>query len=893
MNRIIRWLKRRQCIIIRELIVLLCAFVLGMGYSYMKSDIYVPTINGNLYSMLAGEDGLFMILSESENNSLVYVDANGKLLNYAETQRNQSFHDFEVSGDTVYSILTNYENRKPHQLLVSLSLKDTDMRPKTLLDLTALPYAGGFDIMWETIYLAPAEEESPALRVVGVDESGQGYLLKWDIVTGDTDCTPILEGEKLYALKYVADGHYVWINQDKQVGQLIDGVLQRNVMQNESSTPYHISTYGTQCFISDSVTGNIFELHPSGKATLFHAGEEAIGISGFYYQQLEVFTTFQNTDGSIGIVGLCTGSEGHVIASETQTLTELHTGALWLSMIWKHGWFIVLNIWIVLVVLVEVARGILRSPRLVIRLTLCDLVITLLLVSSATFVQYRSFQQTITEHARQNLQLVGGNLAFILNTDVSMTSEEVSEIVGNLRQRANTAMIGGLTNSIKDVSIVEDKKDFSINVIWDTPDGPIIGYDESIPNGYLVSDVKSGGYLTAVTDHFKAGGSTLATVQNDMNTDYIYLQAFSQAGQSGCVTVTQPEEVVLAGQTSFLQRMLLVLLTFPLFFLARILITRRLLSPMKVIRDSLEEFYTCGGGNQMDLDEMAHTELYEVGRVFNQLSIQTRTQLNTLEAINDSYVRMVPNCLLQMFHKQDVVSLTAGEHVTVDGALLLLIPKKPARNAELLERLAQPAAEQIAAHGGLIVDYDESLGSLTALFPKAAQARSCAKTSLLEFDVNGIEVMIAVLQEETVFGMFGAEALMLPLVVSHHLHRKQGVLALLSKFSAVLVQSGQSDVTGLRLLGWDGDQSYYEDPAFRPAEWRTQWREASGLWGEAMELFRSRDFVGALRKFARVLRVMPGDTAARWYLFRCESLRGGKIHEPDTGLLFDWRGEDG
>ena len=110
----------------------------------------------------------------------------------------------------------------------------------------------------------------------------------------------------------------------------------------------------------------------------------------------------------------------------------------------------------------------------------------------------------------------------------------------------------------------------------------------------------------------------------------------------------------------------------------------------------------------------------------------------------------------------------------------------------------------------------------------------------------------------------------------------------------MLVQSGEINSGALRLLGWDGETAYYEDPRLRPGSWRSQWELAGPLWAEAMELFREKRFAEAMRKFARVLRLIPEDDAARWYLFRCESLRDTDPAQPlDTGLLFNWRDRHG
>ena len=85
----------------------------------------------------------------------------------------------------------------------------------------------------------------------------------------------------------------------------------------------------------------------------------------------------------------------------------------------------------------------------------------------------------------------------------------------------------------------------------------------------------------------------------------------SQGGRAGCIAISQNEEVLLAGQAKFLQRLLPLLAVCPLLFLALAWITRRLLRPLDEIQRALEEFYTRGSGGQMQLCGMPHTELYE------------------------------------------------------------------------------------------------------------------------------------------------------------------------------------------------------------------------------------------------------------------------------------------
>lgn len=152
----------------------------------------------------------------------------------------------------------------------------------------------------------------------------------------------------------------------------------------------------------------------------------------------------------------------------------------------------------------------------------------------------------------------------------------------------------------------------------------------------------------------------------------------------------------------------------------------------------------------------------------------------------------------------------------------------------------------------------------------------------------------AVFAEKVEVGVFGSEKLLFPMAVSRSLHRRLAALDRLRSFGAALVRGGAEQETGeLRLLGWDRGLSYYEDTAFRDSGWQTRWHEARELWTLAMVAFRAGRFPEAMRRFARVLRVLPEDGAAKWYLFRCDALRDVPEGTADTGLLFDWGEADG
>lgn len=882
--KIIGLLKRWRGLLVRQGIVFLCAIALGLGFAAYNKDSYLPTLDGNVYAMLPYEHELFMVLSKERNNSLVHVDNNGRLLNYAVTDRDQAFEALEVLDNTVYAILDHYDSGVITQELVSLSLLKASMRTNSLLRLSEIGGEDTSDIIWSDVYLPPEGEASPALRLTGIDSRGRGYLMYWNMETGHTKLLSVLEEERLYALKYVADGHYVWIDMAGRAGQYIHGIWQRDVFKGKMKTPHHISTYQNYVFVADSMTGDIYELFPDGSAQLHRSGGDRIGNSLFEYRKLEIFTTYPDEWGEIQIIGLCANGSGSVVIGEDRSMNELDGGLLNLQVILLRGWKEARKLWVFFALAAEALYAILCSRRLLVRIALCEVVVGVLLLVSVTFVQYVHFKQTILSNAKQTLQLVGGNLALTLSDRAQMDETELSASVEALRHLAAVSRENG-------------QREYPVSVIWDTPEGPFIAYDTRDPKGYLVEDVKSRGYFDIVTGILAGedGAFALEYVCNDSYADYLYVRRFSQMGRVGCVTVSQEEAAITAEYGTFLERMLSILVACPLLFALLIYITWRLLRPLGTIRGALEEFYDCNGGNQMALDGMPKTELYEVGRVFNQLSLQTRVQLNKLGSINDSYVRLVPNCLLELLGKRDVLSLSAGECVSMDGALVMFIPGQAVLDAASLETMVKPAAEQIQAHQGMITNYDEALGALIAIFAHEEQAQECARQSLAAFDSMESRVMTAVFTERVEFGVFGSEQLIIPLAVSEKLRRRREALARLNGFGAVLVHSGAAEGKNLRLLGRDDGLPYYEDTTCRPAHWQAQWRDAAAVWAEGMEYFQAADFTAAMRRFARVLRTVPGDGAARWYLYRCESLRDRPetAGETDTGLLFDWGGEHG
>lgn len=855
----------------RLLLLTALALAVGLGWGWHATANALPGLDGNVWGMLAGDDWLMMVLSNGANNCLVRTDYSGRVLNYAATGSHEAYQYLEAAGDRVFAIRAVFRQGENRQELVSFSTEKPLMRPRVLLDLSSPE-----GIVWKQLY--PPEGDSAVLRLAGIDGSGQGYLLRWDPETGGGTPEKVLEGESLYFLKYVREGRYVWIGRDGRAGQEVDGVRQYGVLSGRAETPYHISTCGQRCFLSDSVTGNIWELAEDGTVVLFRRGDEVIGGAGVTYRQMDIFTTQPGPDGAIHPLTFCVTAEGGVVAGDLHTIRSLDAGNIRPWMVLANGWRAAAEAWLALAALEGALSLLLRSRRLIVRLSVCELLVELALTAALILAQLSSFQSALETQARQKLLLLGGTLAFALSSDEPLDSAEMSRAADRVRRQ------------LRDI-LGADAGEYAASVYHTVPEGLAVVYDREIPAGVLAESVRNRNYLREVRSGM-ASTRQVTRVRNANNVDYLYVEAFRQGTWEGCVAVAQAEEAILADRTSFLRELLPILAACPALFLLLILLTRRFLRPLDDIRDGLNVFLDSdGGGNTISLDRMPRTELYEIGRVFNSLSVETKRQFNDLRTINLAYARLVPDCLLEMLGRKSVQELSPGDAAVVDGAVLILLPEVPARTAPELQAGMAVAAERVCAREGFLVDRDERLGSLTAVFARAEQARECAGDCLSARR----DIIAAVFTEQVEVGVFGSEGLLYPLAVSQSLYRRLTAMSRLRDFGAALIHSGTVSEGGtLRLLGWDGGLAYYEDTAFRESGWQTRWQEARSLWAGAMEAFRAARFAEAMRRFARVLRVLPGDGAARWYLFRCDVLRGAAdAGTADTELLFDWREDHG
>jgi len=847
-------------------LVALCALLLGVMCAWMYLDGFLPALDGGVWAMEASGGELVMALSRQDGGGcLIRSDMDGRVLS-CTLPEDGYYEDAQVLGDTVYALYTVTQGGEPVQTLCTFSREDSVWKRRALLKLEE-PGPGA---VWNSVY---PEEDGPGgitVSLTGIDQNGQGWLLRWDAGTGAAPVEQLLPGEELFALKRVEEGRCVWIDRKGRAGQEVQGIRRRDVLRGQSRSPCRISVCGGRCFFSSSVDGNVYEVDRNGGAAVWRKHDEMIGSSGYSYSQLGVFTTYEH-GGGVRLAGICTAGGDRAAAGETFSFSALDAEGLRPRLLWSCAWRGAVPIGAALLALAVLFVLMFCSRRLPVRFSACEIVTALVLMSAISLAHLFSFQAHLREDAGEKLRMLGESLASILSSQEGMDDRELAE-AAELARRQLLKAAG------------EDADDYGVSVYWLNPDGVSIVCDPDAPAGYLAEDVKSQGYLQKLSPN---GDGEAELVQSAGSGDYLYVASFTQDGREGLVAVSQSEAAALADTGGFWEELLPVLVVCPAVFVGLIIMTRRLLLPLKEIRQWLDSF---SRGSTIPTERMPRTELKKMTELLNDLSVAALTHFNELEASDAAYARLVPNALLNMLGKESIRDLSAGDSVEMRGALLVLLPLRTAENTDGIAAFMEPAARAVEAGGGAVVGRDGALGAVTAVFPAPEKARACAWAYL-----TGGGDTAGVITGRVELGVFGSEKLLCLITDAPHLARRQRALSLLMSFGAVMVEGGEDAAPSFpRLLGWDDGVAYYEDTSFRDSEWQTCWQEASPHWDKAMEKFQAREFAGAMRDFARVLRILPGtDGAARWYVFRCDSLRGGSKREGDTWLLFDWREEHG
>ena len=874
-----KWVRRHRSALILLVAVMVLASLIGAGISAVRRDTFLPGLNGKGYKVCVQDGEIFCTIGRENDNLLMRLSPKGELLSYYRTERDTFAEMFTVRDGSIYAIVTERNNPTIglKQSLVRFSLDRKRLKPERLAELDTSGHTRWKSIAVSasgTVYLAGYSDDR--IRTAEYNDGVFTNAMQ-DIWTevADAAVDRILRDDR---------GNVAWIDMGRSMdsdgrGHLsicLDGTVYPNVTDLAIRSPNRMAAADGALFVSDSVTGSIYRVYADRQPELLCRITAEDSGSSDPQMNLANFSVYRNDAGEFALAEIWSDGSNAKLVGEDWSISSVTAGRNVPMLWWQQFWPPALAAFVLLSLLAVLAEQIFRGRRLAIRLLLCEVSAALVLLILVTVMQFRFYLGTVAAVPQQQLKLMAASMATGLQSDQYMTDRMLSDRVQLLWNE--------LIRSVPEA----DQNSFRIRIVWKTQFGNQneypIGYDARYPRGYLVRDVEDQTYENAVAEAIAAQAKGKA-FQSPADGPSVYqcMQYFSQGDREGCVIVRQSVNAKMKALEHLSVQVMLTLAVGPLIFLALLLATRYFLAPLDRIQKALEEFYSCGGGNQIRLRGIPHTELYEIARVFNELSVDTRVQKNELDGINRVYARVVPQSMLKRLGIESVSELKPGKTTEKTEQILVIAAADPDSRGPLEPQTISRIVDTVGKCGGFVVDRSERIDALTALFPTREQAIRCGHTFLK----NSVPVVPALLEESVQFGVFGGNNLLYPAAITAGMNRRMEIIARLRSFGVGMIRSG-SGGSGLRLLGWDEELNFYEEIGCHDPEWRSVWREAEPYWQQAMEDYRSGSFRLAAQMFAKVLRLMPEDAAARWYLFRCKEQKEDADVSGDFGLLWDW-----
>lgn len=263
--------------------------------------------------------------------------------------------------------------------------------------------------------------------------------------------------------------------------------------------------------------------------------------------------------------------------------------------------------------------------------------------------------------------------------------------------------------------------------------------------------------------------------------------------------------------------------------------------------------------------------------------------------IFEAYYRFAPKEIEKLLEKNSIMEVAGGDERKLTGnmAIVGLYPAGKDTSVENRNRFLEALERRQKEQGGVTVASDAGLSVMKLLFPSE-------KGDIVQFAVDLIRDFPAtafLFHSQFIYGVAGTETQCFPFLdTKEEFHQDEyaawlGTLGLQVVVTEELMQSGCRD-KDTRYLGYvsagGGRVKLYEVLDACPNRERMAKLQTKEKFEQALQLFYQYDFYLARSTFSELLRELPEDRLAKWYLFACEKrLNEAHGEAVDCGLHYD------
>lgn len=311
-----------------------------------------------------------------------------------------------------------------------------------------------------------------------------------------------------------------------------------------------------------------------------------------------------------------------------------------------------------------------------------------------------------------------------------------------------------------------------------------------------------------------------------------------------------------------------------------------------------------GGSQDIERPDVHGRDMESMWNSINETDKTLKKMNYSKLQIFEAYYRFAPKEIEKLLEKNSIMEVASGDERRLTGRMAIVGIDPAGKEATLanrnrfLEVLERRQREQ----GGITVASDARLSVLKLLFPsERGDTVQFAVDLIRDFPENvhrnGIPATVFLFRSQFIYGVAGTETQCFPFLDTRDEFHQDAYAAWLGKLGLRVVvteeimQSGCQD-KDTRYLGYvganGGKVKLYEVLDACPNRERIAKLQTREKFEQALQLFYQYDFYLARNTFSELLRELPEDRLAKWYLFACErQLNEAHGDAVDCGLHYD------
>lgn len=351
------------------------------------------------------------------------------------------------------------------------------------------------------------------------------------------------------------------------------------------------------------------------------------------------------------------------------------------------------------------------------------------------------------------------------------------------------------------------------------------------------------------------------------------------------------------------RNLLNVMIPLILFFLVVLLmvVQRSFINPIRILKAGVEEMRAGNLGVQAPVK--GNTEIAEIAKIFNEMSRNIGTHMKEMENLNNGYFKFVPAEIIKALNKTDVTQIHLGDYREITLSVLSMGIRDFRQIASTMDsrdlysfinRIYQESVSSVEERGGVIGEFYKGgflafhqtvckniLDSAIVICQHFHEVREQMKCQ----NVNGPNLEIGIGHGTVILGIVGDENRFEKAMLSEQIMAAEHLRDVAWKYRAQILITGMAadqipdfaDRYSSRFIGLmrykisgETDRIYDVYDGDSPEERQLKMMTKS-IFEEGVNKFLNKQFFEARLCFIEVLKVYQSDSAAREYLFLCDS----------------------